>query len=118
MKSFIVSIILFAMLCCAITANSVYVSSSCEDMKLCAASVSSGNGSTPSELEALWTSHRYLFSFSVSEAKIERMDELIASLIFAYSANDSREVARLCLLIEALCEDIAIYERITLESIF
>lgn len=118
MRSFIASMLLFAIFCCAIAANSVYVSSSCDDMRACAEHIKSGSTSSISELEALWRSHRYLFGFSVAESKIERMDELILSLRSAINAQSSSEIPRLCSLIEELCEDISIYERITLQSIF
>ena len=119
MKSFAIAILLFVLLCAGIIINAFYVSSSCEKICDYACLIKEDNHSSAlSELEKYWEDHRHCLGFTVSEAKIERMDELIISLSAAVSENNSFEAERICELIKGLSEDIAIYEQVSFYAIF
>ena len=118
MKSFIAAILLFVLLTGGIVINSVYILQGCNELCRYAEEIKSSKSSTElSHIKAYWDKHRYFFGLTVSEAKTERMDELIISLFAASKEKNSYEILRICELIKALSEDIATYERISLNGI-
>ncbi len=119
MRSFIISILLFIILTASIIINAVYISSGCKELCLYADSIRASQ--SPLVIKAIkeyWEDHRYFFGFTVSENKIERMDELIISLSAASDEKNYYEVLRICELIKGLCDDISIYETLSIQAIF
>lgn len=116
MKSFIIAILLFTIFISATVINSFYILGRCETISSYADGIRLSH-STPHELNGYWQRHRTYFGLSVSEAKIERMDELIISLFAATDERNSYETVRICRLISALAKDICANERISLQGI-
>ena len=95
------------------------IDSSCEKIYHCATLIERNSSyDSIDELKRYWEEHKYYFTFTVSETKIKRMDELITSLYFASAKNDIYETNRICELIKALSNDIAAYEQPSFEAVF
>ena len=71
----------------------------------------------PHQLQTLWKENYFLFSLSIESDELERMNELIESLISAYESNDSSQISKYCRLISDMCDELASFEGISLKSI-
>jgi hypothetical protein len=120
MKSFIAALILLLLLVSAVTVNSIYVRNICEDISEHADQLSKSgyDESKVSQLLALWEKHEKLLGFSVEEDELKRMNDILSSLPTFKEKASSDELVRACGLISSLSDELASYERISLESIF
>ena len=117
MKSLIIAVLLFAIFTVCVIINSFYILKSCSEISSYADGIIALKY-TPDDIERFWQNHRPFFGLSVSEAKIERMDELIISLFTARDQQNTYESERICRLIVALAEDISANERISFQGLF
>lgn len=120
MKSLISALLLFLAVVGAITLNSIFLQRTCDTIKdtVSAIPYSSKSDELMSELESLWGKRNSLVGLSVKADYVDRMSELIISLSTAIKEKDQSEIQRVCQLITEHCESIAIYERISLHSLF
>lgn len=120
MRAFIAALLLFILVLGGIVANSIYVLNATEGIiKHTQATEAAENKSAAlSSLKNYWEKHQGILRLTVAEAKIEHMNELLASLASAIDTENSPEITRACTVIYELCEDISLYERISFHGIF
>ena len=116
MKSFIVALILFSLFLGGAMLNSFYIVHTSNEIISYADGIRASLYA-PSDIDLYWQKHRGFLALSVSESKIERMDELIISLFAADAEQNSYETERICRLIASLSKDISANERISLQGI-
>lgn len=120
MKSFIAAVVLFALVMALILANCLYVRKTTKEISALARDILKEGVSLEkcSLLKEQWNKRRKVIEFSISERKIERMNELIESLWSAQSLKNLPESERACYLIIDLCEELYRSESFSLEGIF
>ena len=120
MRAFITALLLFFMLIGLITVNSIYVSSECEKISLAAQRVAETQDKEApiSELERVWRKNLPIFNLSIRTGELERMNDLVESLVASYNAKNDAELQKYCILISDLAEEFAHHERFSLRSIF
>ncbi len=120
MRAFIAALLLFVLILSGIVVNSIYVCNVADSIiKYTRITEASKNSSADFEiLENYWKKHQGILRLTVAEAKIERMNELMASLYSAINTKNLPEITRVCTVIYELCDDISIYERISFHGIF
>ena len=73
---------------------------------------------SPQALRELFVEHRSLLALSIESDELERLGELIESLISAYESKDSSQTVKYCRLVADLCRELSSFEKISIESIF
>lgn len=73
---------------------------------------------SPQELRELFVEHRSLLALSIESDELERLGELIESLVSAYESKDSSQTVKYCRLTADLCRELSSFEKISIESIF
>lgn len=120
MKSFIAALVLFFLILIGVLVNSLYVCSTGLHISEYAQLIESSDEKLPAflSLKEYWENRRSILRLSVAEAKIERMNELVISLYAAIDTRNSSEIQKICSIMYELSEDISLYEKISLHSIF
>ena len=121
MRSLIISLILFAVVCGTIVANGIYVTKISERISSLASELpersQEGAERAAAELSDFWERHRTFLGLGLGSSGIEHLNELIVSLHYAVSSKDEIEIARLCALIREQCSDISLHERLSIHGI-
>ena len=121
MRSLIISLILFAVVCGAIVANGIYVTRISERIASLAAELPEQSHESAvrsvDELTDYWEKHRTFLGLGLGSSGIEHLNELIISLRYAVSDRNALETARLCALIREQCADISLHERLSIHGI-
>ena len=78
----------------------------------------SSDQESPQELRELFVEHRSLLALSIESDELERLGELIESLVSAYKSRDSSQTVKYCRLVADLCRELSSFEKISIESIF
>ena len=113
MRSFIVSLILLALVLGVICINSIYVCRATSELSELAKAISEEpDVKKIKSLAAKWESCKPVLELSINENKIEQMSELITSLRY------DDEAKKYCLLIVELCEELSENEKFSLRGIF
>ena len=117
MRAIICAVVLLSLCITLVIANAVTLQDILRKMTDLADKISK-LGEKPYELRDLFAKHRSLLAISIESDELERMNELIESLISAYESKDSSQITKYCRLIADLCCELSTFERISLESIF
>ena len=118
MRSFIISIILFFILIFIITANSLYVHSICNELNLLLGDMNAYDTDKASSFINIWRECRSIFSFSIHEDQLERMDDLSEGLESAVTSYDSAEFEKYKTLLKELLDEFLKNEEFSIQSIF
>lgn len=118
MKAFIIAVILFFILLFIIIANSVYLHSTCNELNDLLESMTVYDTEKASSFINIWKECRSVFSFSIHEDQLERMDDLSEGLKSAVTENDSAEFKRYKTLLKELLDEFLKNEEISFQSIF
>ena len=117
MKTFIFSMVLFFIILLVITANAIYVHRVCDEMS----AIASTPGLSPEEKATLlckkWKDSKAIFSFSVHEESIDRMDDLTQGLKSAIAESNRAEIDKQLFLLQELLEKFSQNEEISLQGI-
>ena len=117
MKAFIFSIILFSLILLLIITNSLYIHRTCEEIKLIAQDPVLSPKEKAADICRIWEDNKLLFSFSVHEENIDRMDDLTQGLKSAIANGDHAEINKQIFLIQELLEKFSKTEEISLQGI-
>lgn len=117
MKSLIFSIILFITLIALVIINSVYIHSICKKALNILNSVTPNDEAGVDQLCDLWHKHSLIFSISVHNSQIERMNELVEGLKSAVAKGDGAEFYEYRSLLSELLEELYKSEEISFQSI-
>lgn len=119
MKSFILSLLLFSTIIGGIIANSFYVTAFCNDLTyLCElAMLEQPNEDTVLKIKSLWEKKRPILDISIKTNELEKMNDLIQSLISVHKSKNSAEFDKYCILITELAKEFSEHERISFRSI-
>lgn len=114
----IISAVILLSLCVALTvANAFAVCGVLEDMRELALEIGR-TGESPYRLRELFAGERSLLAVSIESDELERMNELIESLVSAHESKDSSQITKYCNLIADLCRELSSFEKISFESVF
>ena len=117
MKSFIISVIIFAVLLFLIIANSIYVHKICDKMINLSITLNENSPTEAQKLCELWERHRPIFGISIHDSHIERATELIENINSAVTLGNGAELNKNIILLKQLLEEIKQNEEISLSSI-
>ena len=120
MRAFITALLLFFILIGLIIINSVYITSEFENMSLAAERIASSQDKEALilELKRMWQKNLPIFNLSIRMGELERMNDLIESLSASHHAENDAELRKYCILISDLAKELALYEKLSLRSIF
>ena len=120
MRSFIATLVLFALLIGTVAINAIYVRSVCNKIESMAEELrsSSQRDTLIPKLKSTWYNNSPYLNLSIRTSEIERMGDLIESLAASYYAQNEAEFQKYCILISALADEFYQYEQISLDSIF
>ena len=117
MKAFIFSIILFSIILLTVIANALYIHNICNKMN----DIALNSNLSPEEKASLlckeWEDNKMIFSFSVHEENLDRMDDLTQGLKSAIALGNRAEIDRQIFLIQELLEKFSKIEEISLQGI-
>lgn len=119
MRAFITALLLFAILIGAVIANAIYIQVTCDKISDAAKSLKSAKQREPLlyEIKALWDKNHLPLNFSIRANEVERMNDLIESLIASHLAQNEAEFQKYCNLISELADEFSNYEKISFRSI-
>lgn len=120
MRSFIATLVLFALLIVAVTANAIYVISVCNKIESITQElkIPSQRESLISSLRSTWYNNSSYLNLSIQTNEIERMSDLIESLAAAHNAQNEAEFQKYCILIDSLANEFSRHEGISFGSVF
>ncbi len=120
MRAFIAALVLFSLILGGIVVNSIYVCAATDGIAKYTRLTESAENKAEAflTLKNYWKKHQRILRLTAAEAKIEHMNELMASLELAISTRNLPEISRVCTVIYELCDDISLYERISFQGIF
>ena len=117
MKAVIFSAILFTILIILIVANSIYIHKVCDTMLNLLSSLEPSDVNGVEELCSIWKRHRTLFSVSVHDSRVERIDELTEKLKSAAAKSDGAEFEENVTLLSQALEELKEFEELSFEGI-
>lgn len=121
MKSFLGSVILFAILILAVTLNGIYILNLSERIGQYAERferVEEDPTALLEELQDLWKQNRKYLAFSIDTAALDDIEKTILSLIVAYESGDSYEFEKYRAYLGEAAREISRFERLDIETIF
>lgn len=117
MRAIISAIILLSLCTALVIANAITLCDILGDMARMSVEISE-SGSSPHGLLQLFQEKRPLLALSIESDELERLCELIESLVSAYESKDSSQITKYCNLIADLCCELSGFEKISFESVF
>lgn len=117
MRAIISAVILLSLCTALVIANAIALCDILGDMVSLSEGISE-SGTSPYELRDLFLKKRSLLALSIESDELERLCELIESLVSAYESKDSSQITKYCNLIADLCCELSGFEKISFESIF
>lgn len=117
MKSVIFSTILFSLLIALLIANSIYIHKVCDEMLDIISSLTPTDVEGAERLCSIWQKHSALFSISVHDTHIERVNELTEALKSAVAKNDGAEFKEYVSLLSQILKELKEIEEISFEGI-
>lgn len=116
MRAIICTIVLLSLCVTLVIANAVALQDILKSMTELADGVLEARDE-PYKLRDIFAKHRSLLAISIESDELERMNELIESLISAYESKDSSQITKYCRLIADLCYELSTFEQISIESV-
>ena len=117
MKAVIFSLILFIILIGLLIANSIYIHKTCNEMLDILSSLSPTDTSGAEKISAIWERNRTLFSISIHDSHIERVNELTEGLKSAVAKSDDAEFNEHVALLSQLLKELKEIEELSFEGI-
>lgn len=117
MRSFILSIIIFAILLTAVIANSIYIHRSCDKMAQLSLSLKETDIEGAQELSTLWQKCQPIFSISIHDSHIEKVTELTENIKSAVTLGNGAEFNKSIILLVKLLEELKQNEEISFQGI-
>ena len=119
MRSFIVTIFLFIIICLIIFFNNLYIKSTASHITELVESkeFDDNPNSTIKEIEILWEKKQRFVSMSVGYKELDRMSDLILDLKTYFELGNIDEVKRIRVLIVEAAAEISRLERFSIENI-
>lgn len=117
MKSVIFSIILFLILIGLLITNSIYIHKTCDKMLDILDFLSLNDIDGADEISAIWQKNRTLFSISIHDSHIERVNELTEGLKSAIAKSDGAEFNEHVALLSQLLKELKEIEEISFEGV-
>ena len=116
MRAIISAVVLLSLCTALVLANAITLCDILSQMtELC--DKISRDQESPQELRELFVEHRSLLALSIESDELERLGELIESLVSAYESKDSSQITKYCRLIADLCYELSTFEQISIESV-
>lgn len=119
MRSFIITLILFASVCTAIVFNNIYIKRSAEYIVECVSDISfvSAPEEAIGRLEVFWKKNHPIIGLSVGFKELDRMSDLILDLKAYYQLGNLPEVTRTIDMIREAADEISRLERFRIENL-
>ena len=119
MKAFWASVILFAVLIACIWANAVYMQKTAQAMHSLSAKLNEPQQreATLAKLEEAWENSRTVFSLTVGYRELDRFDEILTQLRWAYESKNAAEFTRFHRLLEDAIDELIRTERFEIENL-
>lgn len=120
MKAVVISVILLIAVVTGTVLNFFFVNSRIDEMKQITQRISESNGdrlSDAEELYALWERNREALSISTGLREIDRATENLLCLVVACQSDNEWAIQQSCTLFCNALDDIARYEKFSIESI-
>lgn len=117
MKAVIFSIILFLILITLLIINSIYIHKTCDKMLKILESLSPGDIDGAEEICDIWKKNRTLFSISIHDSHVEKVNELTEGLKSAVAKSDGAEFNEHAALLYQLLQELKEIEEISFEGI-
>ena len=117
MRAIISAVILLSLCTVLVIANAIALCDILGDMANLSTDILE-SGEQPYKLRDLFTEKRPLLALSIESDELERLCELIESLVSAYESKDSSQITKYCNLIADLCCELSGFEKISFESVF
>ena len=120
MKALWASVILFGLLLILVCWNAIYIHKSAEELRTLTSKLDepSTRWDTLSRLDELWKSRRAIIGFSLGDKQLDRLSEMIDSLLWAYSVSDEAEFERYRILLTDAIDEIERAENLSVENLF
>ena len=121
MRALIIIIVVFSLLCAAVTLNFLFINKVSDELSSLAHSLDYSNVSecqrTLSEIDSLWKKSSDIFSLSVNFREIDYLGETLLSLSSALGDRDKRDFERYRLLLIDAIDGVRRLEEISLFNI-
>lgn len=119
MRSFIITIFLFAATCSAIVTNNIYIKSTSEHIvkSLSGEDFERDPQTVAEELDEFWKKNHPIVGLSVGYKELDRMSDLIIDLKVQLELGNHAEVARLRAMIVECADEISRLERFEIENL-
>ena len=117
MRAIISAVILLSLCTALVIANSLALCDILGDMVSLSADILD-SGASPYKLREIFKEKRSLLALSIESDELERLCELIESLVSAHESKDSSQITKYCNLIADLCRELSGFEKISFESVF
>ena len=119
MRSFIITLILLALVCTAIVLNNMYIKHSAEYIVECVSDNSfvSAPEEAIGKLELFWEKNHPIIGLSVGFKELDRMSDLILDLKIYYKLGSLPEVTRTRDMIREAADEISRLERFGIENL-
>ena len=119
MKSFIITLLLFAATCGIIAANNIYIKNTAEEIidRVSDEEFDRDPEGSAKELAEFWDKTHPIVGLSVGYKELDRMSDLIIDLNIQLELDNSDEVTRLRAMIVECADEISRLERFELENL-
>ena len=117
MKSFIISIIIFAILTVLVIVNSVYIHISCDEMLALSSSITVNDVLGAKQLCDAWERHHSLYSISIHDSHVDKITELTENIKSAVTLGNDAEFEKNITLLSELLNEIKKIEELSLQGI-
>ena len=117
MKSFIGSIIIFAILIVLVIANSVYIHRSCDEMISILSSLSEKDLEGANRLSEIWKTHQIIYTISIHDSHVDKITELTEDIKSAVTLGNGAEFEKSITLLKELLLEIKKTEELSFQGI-
>ena len=117
MKSFILSIIIFAVLIILVILNSIYVHASCDEMIAISSAITPNDIAKAQTLCDVWKKHQPFFSISMHDSHVDKITELTENIKSAVTLGNGAEIKKNIILLNEILEEVKKIEEISFQGI-